>query len=116
MLNAARRTVTAKELTAAQLSRLSGFSLRAATYWKSGRRPGPAARKILERLGIAEEVGEHAAHRRGAAVKPEERATVALAPKRPKGGYTRRLRMNLKSPPRAQAEERAALARLEAME
>jgi hypothetical protein len=54
MVDDAKQTVKAKELTARELARLTGFSRRATELWKAGKRPGPAARKILERLGIAE--------------------------------------------------------------
>jgi transcriptional regulator with XRE-family HTH domain len=56
MLSDARRTVTAKELTAKELARLTGYSRRAAEYWKAGKvRPGPVARRILASLGIKED-------------------------------------------------------------
>jgi hypothetical protein len=86
------------ELGATKLSRLVPISRRAATDWLSGkRRPSKLAQARLDELGIV--------------------VREPLPPRRPpKGGRPGRYRVNSKVPLRAQAEERAALARLAAME
>jgi transcriptional regulator with XRE-family HTH domain len=53
MVNPARRTQAAKELTARELTKLTGMTRRTVNYWLAGRtRPSPLARAILQRLGI----------------------------------------------------------------